>query len=204
LLNLVCISLGIIVLFPDPTQIQMLLLMHGQQWEMLLSQLLQMIPLFLRLFQTRFRLLYPKAHLDPWDWQMKDTLVRLEISEDVALPHIPEGIKVEEGTTYNASFYYRFPSATDFAGTITATLQSASGDALASSSVDVSGDASGWQKAELFLTANATPDSVDNLFTVTLDGAEASGVTANFALFSLFPPTFKNRPNGMRADIAQV
>jgi alpha-L-arabinofuranosidase len=128
----------------------------------------------------------------------------LYISADVTLPYVPAGIKVEEGTTYNASFYYRFPSAADFAGTITATLQSASGDALASSSVDVFGDASAWQKAELFLTADATPDSVDNLFTVTLDGAEASGVTANFALFSLFPPTFKNRPNGMRADIAQV
>jgi hypothetical protein len=39
---------------------------------------------------------------------------------------------------------------------------------------------------------------------VTVDGASASGQTIFFSLFSLFPPTFKNRPNGMRMDIATV
>ena len=49
-----------------------------------------------------------------------------------------------------------------------------------------------------------TASNTNNVFTVTLDGAAASGQTVNFALLSLFPPTFKNRPNGMRIDIAEV
>ena len=41
-----------------------------------------------------------------------------------------------------------------------------------------------------------------NSFQVTLEGA--AGQTAHFALLSLFPPTFKDRENGMRIDIAEV
>lgn len=39
---------------------------------------------------------------------------------------------------------------------------------------------------------------------MTLDGAQAADQTINFAMLSLFPPTYKNRPNGMRIDIAEV
>ncbi|KAF9003407.1 arabinofuranosidase [Cyathus striatus] len=52
------------------------------------------------------------------------------------------------------------------------------------------------------LKPTTTPSSTSNLFTITLDGASASGQTVNFAMLSLFPPTFKNRANGMRVDIA--
>lgn len=45
---------------------------------------------------------------------------------------------------------------------------------------------------------------MNNVFTVTFDGEAAAGVTIDFALFSLFPPTFKDRPNGLRQDIAQA
>lgn len=45
---------------------------------------------------------------------------------------------------------------------------------------------------------------MNNRFVVTLDGAAASGQTINFGMFSLFPPTFNNHPNGLRQDIASA
>lgn len=39
---------------------------------------------------------------------------------------------------------------------------------------------------------------------VTFDGGHAAGETIHFAMFSLFPPTFKNRANGMRIDLSTV
>lgn len=50
----------------------------------------------------------------------------------------------------------------------------------------------------------ASPNSTANNFTITFDGAEAAGQTINFAMFSLLPPTFNNRENGMRINISTV
>ena len=49
----------------------------------------------------------------------------------------------------------------------------------------------------------SAPD-VNNTFTVTFDAAEVAGSTLYFNLISLFPETFKNRPNGLRKDLAQA
>lgn len=54
------------------------------------------------------------------------------------------------------------------------------------------------------LYPTSTPGNNNNLFTISVDAASASGQTINFAMLSLFPPTFKNRPNGMRVDLAEV
>lgn len=61
-----------------------------------------------------------------------------------------------------------------------------------------------WKQVTLKLKPHSSALDTDNIFFVTLNGAEAAGETIHFALFSLFPPTFKNRPNGMRVDIAEV
>ena len=37
-----------------------------------------------------------------------------------------------------------------------------------------------------------------------MNGTEAAGETIHLAMFSLFPPTYKGRENGMRIDIAEV
>ena len=47
------------------------------------------------------------------------------------------------------------------------------------------------------------PDT-NNTFAVTFDAAEVAGSTFYFDLISLFPETFKNRPNGLRKDLAQA
>ncbi|KAJ7054459.1 arabinofuranosidase, partial [Mycena amicta] len=114
------------------------------------------------------------------------------------------GIKVTAGTTYTASFHYRFPTASAFRGAATVGLQTTAGASLVSTKVAISAATTAWQTVEVTLRPAASAASVANNFVVTLDGAAASGQTLNFALFSLFPPTFKNRANGMRADIAQV
>ncbi|KAI4521773.1 glycoside hydrolase [Schizophyllum commune Loenen D] len=114
------------------------------------------------------------------------------------------GIKVTESTTYNASFYYKVPEESNFSGDATIALQSSSGDVLASATIPISGAQTEWTQVAAELTPSSSAGDVNNVFTVTLDGEAAAGLTVDFALFSLFPPTFKDRPNGLRPDIAQA
>lgn len=114
------------------------------------------------------------------------------------------GINVNASWTYNASFYYMLPTGSNFKGAITVALESMSGQRLASASVPVTGVLNVWTQVTVPLNPTSSPDTTNNTFTVTVDGASASGETLYFSLFSLFPPTFKNRPNGMRVDIATV
>ncbi|KAG1730852.1 glycoside hydrolase family 51 protein [Suillus paluster] len=114
------------------------------------------------------------------------------------------GINVNSSWTYNASFYYKFPSASKFSGKLTVMLRSSTGSVYASASVPVSGSTTTWTQVAVPLTPTSSPASVANNFTVTVDGASASEETINFAMFSLFPPTFKGRANGLRMDIAQT
>ncbi|KAK0482509.1 arabinofuranosidase [Armillaria novae-zelandiae] len=112
------------------------------------------------------------------------------------------GIEVTRGSVYTASFFYRFPTASSFRGNVNVGLQMTSGQVLASNSIPVSGSHTSWTQVKARLKPSTTPASTANIFTVTVDGTAASGQTINFAMFSLFPPTFKNRSNGMRVDIA--
>ncbi|KJA18790.1 glycoside hydrolase family 51 protein [Hypholoma sublateritium FD-334 SS-4] len=112
------------------------------------------------------------------------------------------GIKVASGSTYAASFYYRFPTSSSFSGSVTIGLQSSTGQVLGSATATLSGSQTTWKQVSVTINPTTSASALTNLFTVTVDGAAASGQTINFAMFSLFPPTFKNRPNGMRVDIA--
>ncbi|KAF8067586.1 arabinofuranosidase [Lyophyllum atratum] len=112
------------------------------------------------------------------------------------------GIKVASGSTYTASFFYRFPTASSFRGNAVISLQTTGGKVITSTTAALSGAQTAWQQVTVQLRPTTTPSSTANLFVIGLDGAAASGQTVNFAMLSLFPPTFKNRANGMRADIA--
>lgn len=81
-------------------------------------------------------------------------------------------------------------------------LQSSTGQILATVSVLPTDKLNVWTQATVQLRPIASAETTSNFFTVTVDGASASGQTIFFCLFSLFPPTFRNRPNGMREDIA--
>ena len=112
----------------------------------------------------------------------------------------PIGIKVTAGAQYKVSFLYRFlvhPRECSLG------LQTMEGQVLAASQVSVYRSQTSWENVNAILVPT-TPPSTANLFTVALDGDAAAGQTINFAMLSLFPPTFNDRPNGMRLDIAQV
>ncbi|KAF8962334.1 glycoside hydrolase family 51 protein [Flammula alnicola] len=114
------------------------------------------------------------------------------------------GIQITAGSTYTASFFYRFPTSSTFNGNIVIGLQSTAGQVFASATSTISGAQTTWKQISVTLTPSITASSLSNVFAVTVDGAAASGQIINFAMFSLFPPTFKNRANGMRVDIAEA
>ena len=114
------------------------------------------------------------------------------------------GIKVDSSWAYKASFYYRFPASSTFCGTLTAGLKTNRGTVLAQGTTQISGMTTGWTHVNFDLKPTSSAPDNDNSFFISVDGAEAAGQTINFAMLSLFPPTFKDRPNGMRIDIAEV
>ncbi|THU75846.1 hypothetical protein K435DRAFT_824679 [Dendrothele bispora CBS 962.96] len=113
------------------------------------------------------------------------------------------GIKVNSAWTYTASFYYRFPAATSLRGGATASLQASNGQTLGPTTVAISGAQTTWTQVTAKITPTSSPSAL-NKFVVSVDGAATSGQTINFGLFSLFPPTFNNRANGMRQDITRT
>ncbi|CAK5280796.1 unnamed protein product [Mycena citricolor] len=109
------------------------------------------------------------------------------------------GIKVQSGWTYTGSFYAKAPA---FAGPITVSLKSAAGTVFASTTLtDVT---PAWKKFTFELQPAASAPTDENVFSVVVDGKSAAGHTVYFGLFSLFPPTFRGRPNGMRVDLAEA
>ncbi|KAH7338763.1 glycoside hydrolase [Rhizoctonia solani] len=109
------------------------------------------------------------------------------------------GIKVQSGWKYTGSFYARSDS---YTGSVTVSLVSSSGTVYATKTV--SGVTSSWKKFTFDFTPSKSAPDVKNVFRVTVDGASASGKSVYFGLFSLFPPTYKNRKNGMRIDLAEA
>lgn len=105
------------------------------------------------------------------------------------------GIKVDSAWTYNVSFWAKSEKPVN----VTASLVSNSTGELASVSFpDIAAD---WQEYRATVTPKQSASDVFNSFRLTVTGGEGS---VYFAMFSLFPPTFKDRPNGMRIDIAQT
>ncbi|MBO4565013.1 MAG: carbohydrate binding domain-containing protein [Bacteroidaceae bacterium] len=105
------------------------------------------------------------------------------------------GMNAVKGTKYKLSFWAK--SQSGYNGTITAKLQSTNGLSLGSVKIKASFGKE-WKKYTA--TINATGNDPRAEFALTADKA------GEFQLdvVSLFPPTFKNRENGMRPDLAQM
>src|SRR5205809_177695 len=132
------------------------------------------------------------------------------------------GIPVKPNTTYRASFYlkgtasiqpFRRPGSQqpptpdvpviedNTAGPITVTIESNDGKTIyASGTIDLV-KSTFWKKYELSLTTspNVKP-TIDARFVISTN---RTGLYY-FNLVSLFPPTYKNQPNGFRPDIMQM
>ena len=104
------------------------------------------------------------------------------------------GINVVSGETYTLALFTRVDTA--YAGPVTAALESANGAVLASDRVAADLEP-GWQRHSLSLTAGAS----DPKARLALSFGAAGRVWVD--MVSLFPRTWKNRPNGMRVDLAE-
>jgi alpha-N-arabinofuranosidase len=131
------------------------------------------------------------------------TSLKLEIADVAAGQRIGVanygfwGIPVRPNTTYTASFYAK--AGAGFNGPLNVAIESKDGKTTyATGKVDaLSGE---FKKYTLTLKTGEVKQTADAVFTIT-GGAKG---TVWFNLVSLFPPTFKNRPNGLRPDLMQM
>ena len=61
-----------------------------------------------------------------------------------------------------------------------------------------------WQHLETTIDNNETAPNSNNSFAITMDAEEVAGNVYYISLVSLFPPTFKERPNGIRRDLGEA
>lgn len=105
------------------------------------------------------------------------------------------GISVAAGESYNLHFYVRN---SDYKGSITASLQAPDGQTLASYTFSNVHTNSRWKKYTATLKAVKTDPKARFVLSFNRSG------TILLDFVSLFPAkTFKNRPNGLRQDLAQ-
>jgi alpha-N-arabinofuranosidase len=107
------------------------------------------------------------------------------------------GIPVKPTTTYTVTFSAK--AAAGFTGPVTVSIESADGK-TSFASVEIKGLTSEWKKFEAKLKTKNVPASKENVFKLT---TKTPG-TLWLQNVSLFPPTYKNRPNGNRADIMEL
>ena len=107
------------------------------------------------------------------------------------------GIPVKPMTTYRLSFFAK--AAAGFTGPVTVSIESADGKTTFASA-EISGLTAEWKKYETKLKTENVPASKGNVFKLT---TRTPG-TLWLQNISLFPPTYKNRENGNRADIMEL
>lgn len=104
------------------------------------------------------------------------------------------GINAVQGRTYRLSFFAKG----NYKGTIKATLSDKDGEALYAETVVEAVVGKNWTKYTATLTSNGNDPKAQ--FALVFDGKG----TLQLDVVSLFPPTFKNRENGLRPDLAQM
>jgi len=105
------------------------------------------------------------------------------------------GIPVRPATQYTASFYAR--ASQGFSGPLTVAIEGNDGKIYASGRVPRITTA--WRKYVVKLSTGKVQPTVNARFVLS---ASSPG-SLWFSLVSLFPPTYKNRPNGMRVDLME-
>jgi len=106
------------------------------------------------------------------------------------------GMKIENNTIYKVSFWAK--KSLNFSGTIKVRIESNDGIVYAQSEDFIPG--LNWQNFKCELTASGVSAvSGNNRFVIY---ASSTG-DVYFDVFTLMPPTWKNRPNGLRPDLAE-
>jgi alpha-L-arabinofuranosidase len=90
-------------------------------------------------------------------------------------------------------------------GVFTADLRSdIDGEVFGSVEIDSEAVDGEWTEHTFTLVPEFDAPSSNNTFALTFDPAGLEGESLDFNLISLFPPTYKNRKNGLRVDIAEA
>jgi alpha-N-arabinofuranosidase len=107
------------------------------------------------------------------------------------------GIPVKPDTRYRASFYAK--AASGFSGPVTLTIESTDGAIVYAKTTipSLSGD---WRPYTATLRTGKVAPTASARFVLRVHRPG----TVWFSLVSLFPPTYKNRPNGLRPDLMQM
>ncbi|KAK4109194.1 glycoside hydrolase family 51 protein [Canariomyces notabilis] len=111
------------------------------------------------------------------------------------------GIDVKK-QKYTGSFYVKG----EYEGKFTVSLQSALGDKEVFGKVEVESQsvAGEWTQHNFTLVPRKNAPNSNNTFALTFKAEKAKNRSLDFNLISLFPPTFNNRPNGLRPDLVEA
>lgn len=116
-----------------------------------------------------------------------------------ALLTLTATVDVKAANTYIGSFY----SLGTYSGNFTASLVSdITNQTLGSVTIASSSVASTWTQHTYELQPSADAANSNNSFLLTYEAT--SGDALNFNLISLFPPTYKDTPNGNRQDLMEA
>jgi alpha-N-arabinofuranosidase len=107
------------------------------------------------------------------------------------------GIPVQPNTRYRATLLAK--AAPGFTGAVTLSIVSEDGS-IVYASKSFSGLATDWRKCEALLKTGKVTPTTKTRFAITLDRPG----TVWFSFVSLFPPTWNDRPNGLRKDLMQM
>lgn len=100
--------------------------------------------------------------------------------------------------TYTGSFWVKGA----YTGSFTAALQSnLTDEVFASVDIESKSVDSDWTEHTFELVPETAAPNSNNTLAITFDSSAAD---LEFNLISLFPPTYKNRKNGLRVDIAEA
>lgn len=108
---------------------------------------------------------------------------------------------------YNASFYV-LPAAGNLVNPshINVSLRSnLTGEVWSTTKIPIKSNLSDFSYTQLsaVIENSATAPNSNNSFAITFDASEVAGQSYYFGLCSLFPETYKDRPNGLRKDLAE-
>jgi alpha-L-arabinofuranosidase len=109
------------------------------------------------------------------------------------------GIPAKANAEYTASFYAH--ASADFNGPVTVSLESNDASKVYASAV-VSGVETKWKKFRATLKTGNLASSTKNRLLISVPAGNSGSLW--LSLVSLFPPTFKNRPNGLRPDLMEL
>lgn len=107
------------------------------------------------------------------------------------------GIPVEPNTKYRASFYAK--TLANYAGPVTVSIEGDDGRTICAQA-KVKGLTTEWQQFEVTLKTGSVGPTTQAHLSLTVDQPG----TVWFGLVSLFPPTWNDRPNGLRKDLMQM